>query len=68
MKCIKEIHLYHITGQKFAMMELKLLIAYFVDNFYLETVDYLAHQVPLVIDLVLRPGCPIHLKFVPIKK
>lgn len=56
-----------IAGQKFAMMELKAVIAHLLQNFYLEPID-LAHEIPIVADLVIRPARPIHMKFIPIPK
>ncbi|KAJ8670667.1 hypothetical protein QAD02_001926 [Eretmocerus hayati] len=52
-------------GQRFAMMELKATIAYLLRNFYLEPID-LAHEIPIVVDLVLRPARPIQMKLIPI--
>ncbi|XP_058800775.1 cytochrome P450 4C1-like [Phymastichus coffea] len=54
-------------GQKFAMMELKAVIAHLLHNFYLEPVD-LAHEIPIITDLVIRPSRPIYMKFVSIQK
>ncbi|XP_016840411.1 cytochrome P450 4C1 [Nasonia vitripennis] len=54
-------------GQKFAMMELKSITAHLLHDFHLEPID-LAHEVPIVCDLVLRPARPIYMKFVPIEK
>lgn len=55
-----------ILGQRFAMLELKAMSAFLLRNFYLEPID-LAHKVPLLKDLVIRPAKPIHIKFIPIK-
>ncbi|XP_039304256.1 cytochrome P450 4C1 isoform X2 [Solenopsis invicta] len=52
-------------GQRFALLELKAIIAPLVHNFYLEPVDYLK-DIRLSIDLVLRPFDTHHLKFIPI--
>ncbi|XP_015127503.1 cytochrome P450 4C1 isoform X2 [Diachasma alloeum] len=54
-------------GQKFAMLELKTLIAGLLLNFYLEPMELAAH-VRIVPDLVLRTAHPVPLKFVPIRK
>ncbi|XP_046742333.1 uncharacterized protein LOC124408992 [Diprion similis] len=50
-------------GQKFAMLELKVLMAHFLHNFYLEPLDY-SNDVQILTDLVLRPAKPIRIKFV----
>ncbi|XP_039304610.1 cytochrome P450 4C1 [Solenopsis invicta] len=52
-------------GQRFALLELKAIIAPLVHNFYLEPVDYLK-DIRIGVDLVLRPLDPHHLKFIPI--
>ncbi|KAK2577279.1 hypothetical protein KPH14_003416 [Odynerus spinipes] len=52
-------------GQKFAMLEMKLIIAYILHNFALEPVDEL-DNVQLKTDLVLRPAKPIFVKFIPL--
>jgi cytochrome P450 family 4 len=54
-------------GQKFAMMELKALVAKILLAFELEPVDRLA-DVRFKMDMVIRPAHPIHLKFVQINK
>ncbi|XP_020296146.1 cytochrome P450 4C1-like isoform X2 [Pseudomyrmex gracilis] len=54
-------------GQRFAMYELKAMIAPLVHQFYLEPVDYLKN-VQLKMDMVIRPAHPVRVKFVPIKK
>ena len=54
-----------ILGQKFAMMELKATIAHLLQNFILESID-LAHEVIIKADLVIRPGHPLKMKFIPI--
>ncbi|KAL7303068.1 hypothetical protein TKK_0004284 [Trichogramma kaykai] len=50
-------------GQKFAMLEMKSFISLIVKDFELDIVDFMAHQVPLLPDIVIRPGKPIHIKF-----
>ncbi|XP_039304262.1 cytochrome P450 4C1 [Solenopsis invicta] len=52
-------------GQRFALLELKAIIAPLVHNFYLEPVDYFK-DIRIGVDLVLRPLNPHHLKFIPI--
>ncbi|XP_008543199.1 cytochrome P450 4C1 [Microplitis demolitor] len=54
-------------GQKFAMLELKSLIAGLLYNFYFEPQDSAA-SVRIVPDLVIRPAHPVYVKFVPIIK
>ncbi|NP_001165978.1 cytochrome P450 4AB12 isoform X1 [Nasonia vitripennis] len=54
-------------GQKFAMMELKSLVARILYNFQLEPIDRSA-DVKFTTDLVLRPTNPIRVKFVRIDK
>lgn len=53
-------------GQKFAMLELKLMTAYILHNFYLEPVDEL-DDVKIVGDIILRSPKPLRVKFIPIK-
>ncbi|XP_011883834.1 PREDICTED: cytochrome P450 4C1-like [Vollenhovia emeryi] len=50
-------------GQRFAMLEMKAMIAPLVHNFYLEPVDYLKN-LRIQIDLTLRPADPFHVRFV----
>lgn len=57
----------YFSGQKFAMLELKSMIAHLLYNFNLEPFD-LAHEVPIVCDMVLRPARPIYVKIIPIRK
>ncbi|XP_072762321.1 cytochrome P450 4C1-like isoform X2 [Anoplolepis gracilipes] len=52
-------------GQKFALLELKTIIASLVHNFYLEPVDYLKNM-QLKADLLLCPSRPFYMKFIPI--
>ncbi|XP_072762553.1 uncharacterized protein [Anoplolepis gracilipes] len=52
-------------GQRFAMLELKAMIASLVHNFYLEPVEYLK-DVQLKVDIIIRPSHPVHMKFIPI--
>ncbi|KAL2740988.1 cytochrome P450 4C1-like isoform X1 [Vespula squamosa] len=53
-------------GQKFAMFEIKLIIAYILHNFYLEPVDEL-DDVKMIADIILRSSKPLRVKFIPIK-
>ncbi|XP_072766427.1 cytochrome P450 4C1-like isoform X2 [Anoplolepis gracilipes] len=53
-------------GQRFAMLELKAIIAPLLHNFYLEPLDYLKN-LQIRIDLVTRPAHPIRLNFIPIQ-
>ncbi|XP_071646079.1 cytochrome P450 4C1-like [Temnothorax longispinosus] len=54
-------------GQRFAMLEMKAMIALLVHNFYLKPIDYLKNFRPKV-DLVLRPAQPHRVKFIPVCK
>ncbi|XP_001601822.2 cytochrome P450 4C1 [Nasonia vitripennis] len=54
-------------GQKFAIMELKSLIARILYDFYLEPVDRTT-DMRLIADIILRPLDPVHLKFIKINK
>ncbi|XP_014474121.1 PREDICTED: cytochrome P450 4c3-like [Dinoponera quadriceps] len=54
-------------GQRFALLELKALIAPLVYNFYLEPIDYLK-DIRLKLDFVLRAVRPIRMKVIPIKR
>ncbi|XP_077274027.1 cytochrome P450 4C1-like isoform X2 [Temnothorax americanus] len=54
-------------GQRFAMLELKAMIAPLVHNFYLEPIDYLKN-LRMQVDLVLRPAHPLRVKFIPVCK
>nr|XP_050855936.1 cytochrome P450 4C1-like [Vespula vulgaris] len=53
-------------GQKFAMLELKLMVTYILHNFYLEPVDEL-DDVKMIGDIILRSPKPLRVKFIPIK-
>ncbi|XP_018400102.1 PREDICTED: cytochrome P450 4C1-like [Cyphomyrmex costatus] len=54
-------------GQRFAMLEMKAIIASLIHNFYLEPIDYLK-DLRMEVDLVLRPAHPLRVRFVPIVK
>ncbi|XP_023316140.1 cytochrome P450 4C1-like [Trichogramma pretiosum] len=54
-------------GQKFAMMELKSLIARILYDFILEPIDRL-EDMQLQADIVIRPNDPIRARFVPIRR
>ncbi|XP_070169743.1 cytochrome P450 4C1-like [Polyergus mexicanus] len=54
-------------GQRFAMLELKAMMASLVHNFYLKPVDYLK-DIRLKTDIVIRPSHPVFLKFIPISR
>lgn len=56
-----------MTGQRFAMLELKAMIAPLVHSFYLEPIDNLK-DIKIKSDLVIRPFQPINIKFVPIER
>ncbi|XP_020296673.1 cytochrome P450 4C1-like isoform X2 [Pseudomyrmex gracilis] len=53
-------------GQRFAMYEMKTIVASLVHHFYLEPVDNLKN-LRINIDLILHPAYPLHIKFIPIK-
>ncbi|XP_014486915.1 PREDICTED: cytochrome P450 4C1-like [Dinoponera quadriceps] len=53
-------------GQRFAILEMKALIAPLVHNFHLEPIDYLK-DVSLKVDFVLRTTRSIRMKVIPIK-
>lgn len=50
-------------GQKFAMMEIKVLVANLLFNFDMETLDSFKN-IKLHQDIIIRPGQPIRVKFV----
>ncbi|XP_071647079.1 cytochrome P450 4C1-like isoform X3 [Temnothorax longispinosus] len=54
-------------GQRFAMLEMKAMIASLIHNFYLEPIDYLKN-LRMQVDLVLRPAKPLRVKFIPVCK
>uniref|UniRef100_UPI003B63BAC5 cytochrome P450 4C1-like n=1 Tax=Odontomachus brunneus TaxID=486640 RepID=UPI003B63BAC5 len=53
-------------GQRFAMLEMKIMIATLVRNFYLEPIDYLK-DMKIIADIILRPNHPLRVRFVPIE-
>ncbi|KAF7389255.1 hypothetical protein HZH66_010392 [Vespula vulgaris] len=53
-------------GQRFAMLELKLIVAYILHNFYLEPVDQF-DDIKIMADLTLSLLKPFRVKFIPIK-
>ncbi|XP_071570996.1 cytochrome P450 4C1-like isoform X2 [Temnothorax nylanderi] len=54
-------------GQRFAMLEMKAMIAPLIHNFYLEPIDYLKN-LQMQVDIVLRPVQPLRVKFIPVCK
>ncbi|KAL6420611.1 hypothetical protein ACFW04_014644 [Cataglyphis niger] len=54
-------------GQRFALLELKAMIAPLVHNFYLEPIDCLKN-IRLKYDLIIRPAHPVYIKFIPINR
>lgn len=56
-----------LTGQRFAMLELKAIIAPLIYNFYLESVDNLKN-LRFRADLVNQVVDPMRVKFIPIKQ
>ncbi|XP_043498466.1 cytochrome P450 4C1-like [Polistes fuscatus] len=53
-------------GQKYAMLELKLIVAHIVRNFYLEPVDNI-DDVEIATGLTLNSIKPLRVKFIPVK-
>ncbi|XP_072761683.1 cytochrome P450 4C1-like [Anoplolepis gracilipes] len=54
-------------GQKFALLELKAIIASLLHNFYLEPVDDMKNM-QLKTDLLLCPSRTVYMKFIPIER
>ncbi|XP_015188211.1 PREDICTED: cytochrome P450 4C1-like [Polistes dominula] len=54
-------------GQKYAMLELKLIVAHIVRNFYLEPVDNI-DDVEITVGLTLNSSKPLHVKFIPVNE
>lgn len=54
----------HISGQKFAMIELRTVVAEIVRNFQLKPITKL-QDVVIISDLILRSKDPIRLQFIP---
>ncbi|KAL7303904.1 hypothetical protein TKK_0004024 [Trichogramma kaykai] len=54
-------------GRKFAMMEMKALLARILYDFYLEPIDHLS-DIQIQLDMVLRPSTPVHTKFIKIDR
>ncbi|XP_046826695.1 cytochrome P450 4C1-like isoform X2 [Vespa crabro] len=54
-------------GQKFAMLEMKLMIAYILHNYHLEPVDEL-DDIKITGNIILRTSKPLRVKFIPIKQ
>ncbi|KAL0120083.1 hypothetical protein PUN28_008041 [Cardiocondyla obscurior] len=54
-------------GQRFAMLEMKAIIAPVIHNFYVEPIDYLKN-IEMNLDFILRPANSLRVKFVPIRK
>lgn len=57
----------YVAGQKFAMMELKSLIGRILYNFRLEPIDRTA-DMPMLLDIIIRPAKPVYTRFVRIDK
>ncbi|KAL2714151.1 cytochrome P450 4C1-like isoform X2 [Vespula squamosa] len=53
-------------GQKYALIEIKIMLAYILYHFQLEPVDEL-DDVKMMGDMILTPTKPLHVKFIPIK-
>ncbi|XP_024873026.1 cytochrome P450 4C1-like [Temnothorax curvispinosus] len=54
-------------GQRYALLEMKAMVAPLIHNFYLESIDCLK-DLRIHADIVLRSAHPIRVKFVPIYK
>jgi len=52
-------------GQRFAMLEMKAMVASLIHNFLLEPIDYLKN-LRILVDVVLRPAHPLRVRFIPI--
>ncbi|XP_018393738.1 PREDICTED: uncharacterized protein LOC108772664 [Cyphomyrmex costatus] len=50
-------------GQRFAMLEMKIMTAFLVHNFYLEPIDYLKN-LSIQFDFILRLTHPLRIKFI----
>ncbi|XP_033230875.1 cytochrome P450 4C1-like [Belonocnema kinseyi] len=50
-------------GQKFAMLELKALMAHLLHNFNFQAIDH-SQEITFITDIVIRPALPIRLKFI----
>ncbi|XP_025269073.1 cytochrome P450 4C1-like [Camponotus floridanus] len=53
-------------GQRLGLLMMKAMIAPLIHNFYLEPIEYLKN-IPLLLDIIIRPAHPVHIKFIPIK-
>ncbi|XP_025262283.1 cytochrome P450 4C1-like isoform X2 [Camponotus floridanus] len=53
-------------GQRLGLLMMKAMIAPLIYNFYLEPVEYLKN-IRLLLDLVMHPAHPVHIRFIPIK-
>ncbi|XP_025267960.1 cytochrome P450 4C1-like, partial [Camponotus floridanus] len=51
-------------GQRLGLLMMKAMIAPLIHNFYLEPVEYLKN-IRLLLDLVIRPAHPVHIRFIP---
>ncbi|XP_018364292.1 PREDICTED: cytochrome P450 4C1-like isoform X2 [Trachymyrmex cornetzi] len=51
-------------GQRYAMLQMKMMVASLIHHFYLEPVDYIK-DVRLQVDIVIRPD-PLRVRFVPV--
>ncbi|XP_011705492.1 PREDICTED: probable cytochrome P450 4ac1, partial [Wasmannia auropunctata] len=56
---------HNCIGQKYAMLEIKVMVAYLIQNFYVEPIDYLK-DVQLNMGIIIHSSDPIRVKFVPI--
>jgi hypothetical protein len=57
---------YRIVGQRFALLEMKAMIASLIHSFCLEPVDYLK-DMRIGADIILRPLNSHHIKFIPVE-
>lgn len=53
-----------LTGQKFALMEEKVILSYILRNFHVEAVDK-REELILLFELILRPRDGIRLRLTP---
>ncbi|KYM95340.1 Cytochrome P450 4C1 [Cyphomyrmex costatus] len=54
-------------GQRFAMLEMKAMVASLIHNFYLEPIDYLK-DLKMQADITLCPTHPLRIRFIPVCK
>ncbi|KAI4476597.1 hypothetical protein M0804_013491 [Polistes exclamans] len=58
--------LVNVVSQKYTMLELKLIVAHIVRNFYLELMDNI-DDIVMATDITLSSSKPLRVKFIPVK-